>query len=84
MATRRSHALCERGRVVIGNLDWSIKVFALPYAYIFIFDVLLSCVLRAWRPTLGILRLDPLFDHIRNDSRFQKLAASPIPNDAKQ
>jgi hypothetical protein len=25
-----------------------------------------------------------MFDPIRNDSRFQKLAASPIPNDAKQ
>jgi hypothetical protein len=28
-------------------------------------------------PTL--LRLDPMFDPLRNDPRFQKLAASPAP-----
>jgi len=30
-------------------------------------------------PTL--LRLDPMFDRLRNDPRFQKLAASPAPKD---
>ena len=33
-------------------------------------------------PTL--LRLDPMFDPLRNDPRFQKLVASPAPKDAKQ
>jgi len=34
--------------------------------------------------TPELLRLDPMFDPLRNDSRFQKLVASPAPNDAKQ
>jgi len=34
--------------------------------------------------TPALLRLDPMFDPLRNDSRFQKLVASPAPNDAKQ
>jgi hypothetical protein len=34
--------------------------------------------------TPALLRLDPMFDPLRNDQRFQKLAASPSPNDAKQ
>src|SRR5213596_1136930 len=34
--------------------------------------------------TPALLRLDPVFDPLRNDPRFQKLAASPSPNDAKQ
>ncbi|PYL07906.1 MAG: hypothetical protein DME33_08990 [Verrucomicrobia bacterium] len=34
--------------------------------------------------TPALLRLDPMFDPLRNDPRFQKLAASPAPNDAKQ
>jgi TolB-like protein/class 3 adenylate cyclase/Tfp pilus assembly protein PilF len=29
--------------------------------------------------TPALLRLDPMFDPLRNDSRFQKLAASPAP-----
>ena len=34
--------------------------------------------------TPALLRLDPMFDPLRNDPRFQKLVASPVPNDAKQ
>jgi TolB-like protein/class 3 adenylate cyclase/Tfp pilus assembly protein PilF len=30
--------------------------------------------------TPALLRLDPMFDPLRNDPRFQKLAASPAPN----
>jgi TolB-like protein/class 3 adenylate cyclase/Tfp pilus assembly protein PilF len=34
--------------------------------------------------TPALLRLDPMFDPLRNDPRFQKLAASPAPGAAKQ
>ena len=34
--------------------------------------------------TPALLRLDPMFDPLRNDPRFQKLVASPAPKDAKQ
>jgi TolB-like protein/class 3 adenylate cyclase/predicted Zn-dependent protease len=34
--------------------------------------------------TPALLRLDPMFDPLRNDQRFQKLLASPTPKDAKQ
>src|SRR5438067_1364025 len=34
--------------------------------------------------TPALLRLDPMFDPLRNDPRFQKLAASPAPKDAKR
>jgi len=30
--------------------------------------------------TPALLRLDPMFDPLRNDLRFQKLVASPTPN----
>jgi len=33
--------------------------------------------------TPALLRLDPMFDALRNDPRFQKLVASPAPKEAK-
>ena len=32
----------------------------------------------------ALLRLDPMFDPLRNDPRFQKLVASPTPNNTKR
>jgi TolB-like protein/class 3 adenylate cyclase/Tfp pilus assembly protein PilF len=34
--------------------------------------------------TPALLRLDPMFDPLRNDPRFQKLVASPTPNNTKR
>jgi len=34
--------------------------------------------------TPALLRLDPMFDPLRNDPRFQKLVASPAPNNTKR
>jgi tetratricopeptide (TPR) repeat protein len=34
--------------------------------------------------TPALLRLDPMFDPLRNDPRFQKLVAWPAPNDTKR
>jgi TolB-like protein/Tfp pilus assembly protein PilF len=33
--------------------------------------------------TPALLRLDPMWDPLRNDPRFQKLAAEPVPNETK-
>jgi TolB-like protein/class 3 adenylate cyclase/Tfp pilus assembly protein PilF len=50
------------------------KLLSIPY----------NGALAAAPLTPALLRLDPMFDPLRNDPRFQKLAASPSPNDAKQ
>jgi TolB-like protein/Tfp pilus assembly protein PilF len=46
------------------------KLLSIPYASTFAANVPL---------TPALLRLDPMFDPLRNDPRFQKLAASPAP-----
>jgi TolB-like protein/Tfp pilus assembly protein PilF len=46
------------------------KLLAIPYAFPLASNMPL---------TPALLRLDPMFDPLRNDSRFQKLAASPAP-----
>jgi serine/threonine-protein kinase len=46
------------------------KLLSIPYAGPFATNVPL---------TPALLRLDPMFDPLRNDPRFQKLVASPTP-----
>jgi serine/threonine-protein kinase len=46
------------------------KLLSTPYPSPLTFNVPL---------TPALLRLDPMFDPLRNDPRFQKLAASPAP-----
>src|SRR2546425_7948002 len=50
------------------------KLLSIPYA---------GSVSTTMPLTPALLRLDPMFDPLRNDPRFQKLVASPAPNDAK-
>jgi tetratricopeptide (TPR) repeat protein len=51
------------------------KLLSLPYASSLAVGVPL---------TPALLRLDPMFDPLRNDPRFQRLVASPGPKDTKQ
>jgi hypothetical protein len=51
------------------------KLLSIPYAGPLIANVPL---------TPALLRLDPMFDPLRNDPRFQKLVASPTPNKTKR
>ena len=46
------------------------KLLSIPYSGLLAENVPL---------TPALLRLDPMFDPLRNDPRFQKLAASPAP-----
>jgi len=63
--------------VVTGESDHAIaalqKLLSIPYS---------GAITKPLTPAL--LRLDPMFDPLRSDLRFQKLVASPAPSDAKQ
>ena len=50
------------------------KLLSIPYA---------GPLTRSVPLTPALLRLDPMFDPLRNDARFEKLVASVAPNNAK-
>jgi tetratricopeptide (TPR) repeat protein len=70
----RSIEVLARVAAQVGEPDRAVvalqKLLSIPY----------DGVLAAGVPlTPALLRLDPMFDPLRNDSRFQKLVASPAP-----
>jgi len=62
------------GKAQVGEPDRAMaalqKLLSIPYAGPLASNVPL---------TPALLRLDPMFDPLRNDPRFEKLAASPAP-----
>src|SRR5439155_4902946 len=66
----RVAAHLEKPDVAIAALE---KLLSIPYGGPFFW-------IRPLTPAL--LRLDPMFDPLRNDPRFQKLVASPTPKEA--
>jgi len=63
-------ARLEKPDVAIAALE---KLLSIPYG---------SALASNLPLTPALLRLDPMFDPLRNDPRFQKLVASPTPKEA--
>jgi tetratricopeptide (TPR) repeat protein len=66
--------ILARVSVQMGEPDRAVaalqKLLSIPYESLLALNMPL---------TPALLRLDPMFDPLRNDPRFQKLAASPVP-----